>query len=261
MLKLLNQLWGQRQGYGEIRLMKNGKVDQAFFGWPDQADELQTHVELWDDHDVYFGVMLRSRKGGKAQDCEPLVHWLWADVDKKSGVTFSKLLRVPIPPPQIVVDSGHGWHLYWRLKQPVMHSTAQIVMAAIADQLGGDQVGDPARILRLPDTMNYKSDPPMPVRIIRWKNLDHGWRLGDFDLRRAANRQTKASNSPLGTKGTRSEELFVYAMEGIRKGLSDKEIYEGMLTIPAGSKILEMPKARADRWVALTIGKARRLLP
>jgi hypothetical protein len=259
MIELLDVVWGDREGYGELRLMKDGVVDQSFFEWPDERDVIEAHVELFDDHDIYYGVTLRTRKSGKAADCEPSIHWLWADVDKKSGATFSSLLSAPVPPPQIVVDSGHGWHLYWRLAAPVTHAVAQDAMAAIASQIGGDAVGDPARILRLPDTWNLKGDPPIRVRIIRWKNLDHGWRLGDFDLRRAE-RRGRASTSPTGTRGTRSEELFVLAMDMVRKGASDADIVDAMLTHPAGSKVTEMPKARADKWMSLTIKKVRKLL-
>lgn len=264
MLRLLEALWGEREGYGEVRAMRAGKVEQLFFKWPLPDDRIRWSVindleALRTTHDMYFGVLLRTREGGKAADCESMVHWLWADVDKKGGATFASLLSAPIPPPQIVVDSGHGWHLYWRLAKPVSHAKAQSVMAAIASQVNGDAVGDPARILRLADTTNFKGDP-IPVRILRWKNLDRGWRIGDFNVGGALRKASKASTSPTGTKGTRSEELFVLALDLVRKGKSDADIYKEMLAVPAGSKIAEMPRTRADRWVNLTISKARKLL-
>jgi hypothetical protein len=261
MLKLLEALWGDRAGYGEVRAMKAGKVTQRFLPWPPTDARMLEEIErLAADHDMYYGVLLRVRESGKAADCERMVHWLWADVDKKAGATFASLLSARVPPPQIVVDSGHGWHLYWRLAQPVSHAVAQAAMADIASQVNGDAVGDPARILRIAGTRNFKSDPPMLVRILRWKDLDRGWRLGDFDLRLAERRTTRVSGGPTGAKGTRSEDLFILALDLIRKGKSNPEIYAEMLSDPAGSKISEMPKARADRWVNLTITKARRLL-
>lgn len=264
MLLLLEHLWGNREGYGEIRLMRRGRVEQMFVAWPphDDAakdrflDELEQYRPQWD---IYFGVLLRKDESGKAEDCEPNVHWLWADVDWKSGATLSSLLVAPIPPPQIIVDSGHGWHMYWRLKRPVSHLAAQQAMRAIASQIGGDAVGDPARILRLPGSLNHKDDPPKQVRIIRWKNLLHGWRLGDFNLQQQGT-QRRVFHGATGTKGTRSEELFSYALREVRAGKSDSEIYDGMLQLPAGSKLLEMPKERADKWVALTVKKARSFL-
>lgn len=264
MLRLLEQLWGNRKGYGEIRAMKAGRVEQTFVEWPlddaHRTEFLQTLEDLKADHDIYFGVLLRETRSGKALDCEPDVHWLWADVDWKSGATYSSILAAPIPPPQIVVDSGHGWHMYWRLKKPVSHRVAQEAMTSIASQIKGDSVGDPARILRLPDTLNQKDDPPRSVRILRWKNLDHGWRLGDFDLRPGRNFVNRIFTGVTGSRGTRSEELFSYALREVRAGKADHEIYDGMLGIPAGSKLTEMPKARADRWASQTIGKARKLL-
>lgn len=262
MFRLLEALWGTREGYGEIRAIKDGKVSQGFYKWRDvvdMADLRDSLATLRETHDVYFGVLLRKRPSGKAEDCEPMVHWLWADVDKKTGATFSSLLSAPVPPANIVVDSGHGWHLYWRLARPVSHTLAQQTMAAIASRIGGDAVGDPARILRLANTFNRKADPPMRVRILRMK-LEDTWRLGDFPTAIVGEAERRKYAGAVGASGTRSEDLFRFAIEGVRKGLDDDEIYEQMLELPEGSKLREMKtEARRRRWFDLTVRKARRL--
>lgn len=262
MLRLLEALWGMREGYGEIRAIRDGKVTQGFYRWRDLEDMAALRDDLYDlrgTHDVYFGVLLRNKDRGKAEDCEPMVHWLWADVDKKTGATFASLLSAPVPPANIVVDSGHGWHLYWQLKVPASHRLAQDTMAAIASRIGGDAVGDPARILRLPGTYNRKSDPPVLVRILRMKLLPT-WRLGDFPppLTGEAERRLYTGGGT-GYKGTRSEDLFRFAIDSLRKGLDDEEIYEAMLLLPEGSKIREMKtEERRRKWVDLTVKKARK---
>lgn len=261
MLRLLDALnEGTRRGYVEIRSIKDGKVDQAFLAWPGGKKAIEEVVrEKAKTHDVYYGVLLRKHPAGKAEDCYPTTRWLWADIDKKGGATFASLLRFPtMPRPQIVVDSGRGWHLYWRLDHYVHTGVAQETMASIAALMGGDMVGDPARILRAPGTWNRKDpDNPIPVRILRMKDLKHGYALGDFPYLPAVARGGKRATGPTGMKGTRSEDLFKIALEGIRKGLSDDEIETEMLADPAGSKLTEMTKAKADRWIALTLRKAR----
>lgn len=243
--------------------MRDGKVTQGFYKWHDLVDMVDLRdalTTLRETHDVYFGVLLRQRESGKAEDCEPMVHWLWADVDKKTGATFGSLLSAPLPPANIVVDSGHGWHLYWQLDRPVSHALAQRVMTAIASRVGGDAVGDPARILRLANTFNRKSDPPMRVRILRMKMGDR-WRLGDFPEPLVGEADRRKYAGAVGASGTRSEDLFRFALESVRKGLDDEDIYGKMLLLPEGSKLLEMKtEARRRKWFDLTVKKARKVI-
>lgn len=263
MLKLLNALWGDMVGYAEIRALHDSlPAEQHFFKWPEEQGELEERVsELRDTHNIFFGVNLRTKRDGSARSIDK-IPWVWADVDKKSGATFSSLLSAPVPPPQIVVDSGHGWHLYWKMYVPLNHSVAQNLMQDIASQVGGDAVGDAPRILRLPETFNLKDpDNPLRVRILRMKNLEDTWRLGDFVMRRRPSLTPRRSYTGLlpATRGTRSEVLFHFVLDELRKGTSDEDIYEKMLELPEGSKLLEMrTEARRKQWIELTLRKAKR---
>jgi hypothetical protein len=74
-----------------------------------------------DDDNVYFGVCPRSeRKGDKG--AIRLVYALWTDLDGKDypGGKPEALARLHQfrPPPTIIVDSGNGYHAYWRLALP-----------------------------------------------------------------------------------------------------------------------------------------------
>lgn len=260
---LLGELWHNKEGFAEIRIMAPGSyMVQRFFEWPTEEEDLNDYVRRYTTtHDIYFGVNLRRVRGGTAADVDSDIRWLWADVDKKTGATFASLSAAPLPQPQIIVDSGHGWHLYWALKEPIDHDTAQAVMNDIADMVGGDRVGDPARILRMPGTFNHKAYPPIGVRVIRMKNTRRGYRLGDFDIPKSKVERRRIAGFVGGGRGTRSEDLFRYAIDNVRLGKSDEEIYKGMLEEPAGSKLLEMrTEERRKRWAILTIGKARRTI-
>jgi hypothetical protein len=260
---LLRELWEGRTGIAEIRAMDvMGYMKQEFFQWPEEEEQLYEYVRRNDaDHDIYYGVNLRTVRGGKASDVSPANNWVWADVDKKTGATFSSLLSAPIPQPQIIVDSGHGWHLYWKMATSLTHNEAQALMNDIADVVGGDRVGDPARILRLPGTFNRKAKPPLSVRVLRMLRLDHGWRKGDFSIPRSKVERRRIATVVGGGRGTRSEDLFKFAIDSLRKGMTPEDIYEAMLLLPAGSKLLEMrTEDRRRRWAKGTIDKARKML-
>lgn len=125
--------------------------------------------------DVFFGVLPRNTEG------EPVgpVRYLWADLDDKLGGRGA-VISAALPTADIIVDSGNGLHCYWALTKPLEASVEDRTTAAgwklFQDSLkvfqqhimpGCDNTSDPARILRVPGTKNYK-DPenPKEVRLI-----------------------------------------------------------------------------------------------
>ena len=85
------------------------------------------------------------------------------------------LMQLPCPP-SALVESGHGLHAYWLLDQPAPPSAAPAMRAfadAVAAFIGFPELDthatEPARILRVPGTMNYKNGGMLPV-----KHLDEG---------------------------------------------------------------------------------------
>lgn len=82
------------------------------------------------------------------------------------------LMSLPCPP-SALVQSGHGLHAYWLLDQPVPPSDAPALRAfadAVAAATGytglDTHASEPARILRIPGTMNYKHGDMLPVRLL-----------------------------------------------------------------------------------------------
>ena len=69
----------------------------------------------------------------------------------------------------MIVDSGRGWHGYWILRPYVRlegvgrcqnASTVVGINRELADRLSGDAVGDLARVMRLPGSVNGKNGRP-----------------------------------------------------------------------------------------------------
>lgn len=103
--------------------------------------------------------------------CNGLCGTLWADCDTPESVTALRAFR---PAPAIVVRSGTlgRTHGYWPLQRPVPTSVAAKASHQLAAALASDpQVACERRYwaLRPPDTINYKSDPPAPVVLVRFR--------------------------------------------------------------------------------------------
>ena len=98
---------------------------------------------------------------------------LWVDLDPPDlaaedlvawqRATYQRLTAFT-PAPSLVVFSGRGWHGYWLFDDPVRvrdndSGAQQIVDAnrALAGRLDGDAVGDVARVMRVPGTINPKT--------------------------------------------------------------------------------------------------------
>ncbi len=79
--------------------------------------------------------------------------------------------------PSIIIDSGNGYHGYWLLEFPMPTETPQQVrqvetlLKRLAMKLGADQAcAEIARILRLPETKNYKDlSKPKPVEVVEFE--------------------------------------------------------------------------------------------
>lgn len=172
----LRTILGDGPGYAEFRLIRDGEVAQRFPVLPlydDQAEAL--FEEDRSGYDVYFGVLPRWRMGGKAEDVDDWARVLWADFDAKSypggkPAAFYALGRV-LPVPQVIVDSGHGYHAYWLMKRGLSWAWAEKIMKGIAIKTGADRTYDKARILRVPGTHNHKDVDPLLVRILRFDTL------------------------------------------------------------------------------------------
>lgn len=160
------------EGYLEIRTLPDRK--QYWLSGPEipaRILDLKTNV--------FFGVGLRSRKEGTA-DAVSSVPALWIDMDAKDfGGDMSSCARKLWDGFlwHAIIRTGGGFHAYRRLESPA--STAQEketlsrAMKGLAQRIGGDLTAtDIARILRVPETRNYKYEPPREV-VVKYQNWEH----------------------------------------------------------------------------------------
>jgi len=78
-----------------------------------------------------------------------------------------------LPKPTVVVNSGRGLHVYWVIDFAIAYLewapiANALKRACVTHNFPADPVvtADGARILRVPGTRNFKTDPPMPVTLI-----------------------------------------------------------------------------------------------
>ncbi len=155
---------------------------------------------------------------------------LWADVDAKcfGGIladALSALLEAPLPP-SIIVESGHGYHAWWVLDEAAIGAElvqARQTMEAIRRTLGLraaqplDDVSDLPRILRLPNTLNHKDSPALPVRIVVFEPERR------YGLRELADAYSVGETDEAEQSGERSYEVGGVDPEMILIGVSHGE--------------------------------------
>ncbi|HPD17798.1 MAG TPA: AAA family ATPase [Planctomycetota bacterium] len=157
--------------------------------------------------EVYFGVGLAGRNFGRRNSSSDIVAivGLWADIDLAAPWRAEKPLprtvdeartildRLPLAP-SVLVGSGHGLHAYWLFKEPWVFETdderieaaktARGWVQAVRNAARGlgwdvDSVGDLARVLRLPGTVNRKGQMPVEVRVL--ESGDRRYNPDDFE--------------------------------------------------------------------------------
>lgn len=124
------------------------------------------------NENLFFGVATRKdSSSGALSNCAEL-HALFVDLDLKDipeAEARTKLERFPLKP-SIVIGSGGGLHVYWLLREPMDLQAdaahAKSLLRRLAVALGGDLgAAEPARVLRVPGTLNLKYNPPRSVEI------------------------------------------------------------------------------------------------
>jgi putative DNA primase/helicase len=190
---------------------------------------------------------------------------LYLEIDlKPSGSiaeTWSRLQAFPLAP-SAIVHSGGGLHVYWFLLKPLDLSNAVDVTRAnhwlrdLARRLGGDLASaEPARVLRLPDTLNLKPKygPRAPIVTLRSYCPSRRYALGDvIDVLgdAAPEAHPRKAAEPLPEEIPAGERNIVLFREGCRVrrlGWKESEIAERLRTLNESRCVprLDAPEVRA----------------
>lgn len=151
--KYFETLFGNAAEYIEIRTI-NDKAGQTFLKYDDLFK-----YDFPQDTNVYVGVFERSRKKGDKHNVKA-TNVLYLDFDDVDLDTIHYQIDMhKIPQPSMIIDSGHGYHVYWKLDKPAGREV-EPVLKTLQTTLNADpKAVDVARVLRVPDTMNVKAEP------------------------------------------------------------------------------------------------------
>lgn len=172
-------------GFYCLTTIQNKAVRSEFF---DSKDELVKAglAASRAGKNAYYAMASFKDTSARVQDNVQFIKAFWLDVDcknkdpekdyanKDDGITaiqaFCKKHAFPRP---TIVDSGNGWHVYWALTEPIHKDEWQPVAEklkslCLLDGLRIDPActADSARILRIPNTLNYRFDTPSEVKIM-----------------------------------------------------------------------------------------------
>jgi hypothetical protein len=158
---------------------------------------------------------------------------------------------MPLP---CVVNSGRGIHAYWLLDRTISRAEWKPVaerLKALCDE--HEFLGDPSRtadnasILRVPETLNFKDEPPLPVEILKmqgplvYEELKQvlGTLIAPDWMPRQLNEMTRAL---MGNKQSRFKTIMIKTMNG--KGCAQLE------NIAVNQDTIEEPLWRAGLSIA-----------
>jgi hypothetical protein len=260
---------------GELALWR--LPDRRTLGWygttPSELDRLAGDVERYvPTGNLYVtccthSLAGRGDRGRNVSACA--VPGAWADLDYSSEAhpdaspreaVEAALAALPLRP-SIVVDTGNGIQPWWLLRDPLELDGPQARERA-RDLLAGwlavvreqgivvDPVGELARVLRVPGTMNLKDpDHTKPVRL-REVHPGRRYTVADFEAYRAPPSAATASKLPAPGDGTiyrlgdRHKALLSLAGRLRSQGLGATAIRDVLLAF--NNRQCDPPQSRAD---------------
>jgi len=181
--KFLEQVLGQEGFYCVVGLKT--EADRPIQKFYKTIENVVSAAEslVKEGYNAYYA--LATFVDGKSRKAVNVNHLksLYLDLDCGEGKPYTNqqeainalkefCIATKLPKPTLV-NSGGGVHVYWTLDEPVSRETWQ----PLADKLkylcdvhglfaDPSVTADPARILRIPGTLNLKQDTPRPVELI-----------------------------------------------------------------------------------------------
>lgn len=172
-------------GFYCLTTIKGNRPSQTFF--TDRGELVAAGIAASaKGRNAYYAMASFNTAADRTQGNVRFLKSFWLDVDCKAkdpekdyatpeeGIEaiqhFCKTHAFPRP---TIVNSGFGWHVYWVLDASISRDVWQPVadklkVLCLNGQLRIDPActADSARILRIPNTLNFRSDPPAKVEML-----------------------------------------------------------------------------------------------
>ena len=182
MIKLLSRILAPQGYYCLVGLKKDAQPKQSFYETLEDI-EFETKNLLFNNYDIYFACATFKESGKRTQVNATWFKSFFLDIDCGEGKPYANQgkailslkafcsnnnLRIPT-----LISSGSGIHAYWILSEAIekiewLPVAEKLKILCAENNLEADAAitADAARILRIPETYNYKTDPPVYVTCI-----------------------------------------------------------------------------------------------
>jgi hypothetical protein len=226
-------------GVVECRSFHGGAPNGRLFSLLEDTDRIRAFWQEHQTHNLFWGVATRrDDRDGTLGNCLHLPAF-FADCDFKlsSETTVrQRLTSFPLSPSAVIM-SGGGLQPYWFLKEPVEvpaeSERVRELLRRLAAYLDADIVaGEPARVLRVPGTLNNKYTPPRRVQVETF-DPDRRYNPSDFDFLPALPIRTTAPPVDLSKVINESRNVTLYKLARALKGkkLPDAAIVSAVRTV------------------------------
>jgi hypothetical protein len=177
------------QGVYCVSGLSNGKLTNRFCETLDEVfEKIERFKNLGADTFVALGAFDGASR--KADDCL-YIRSFFIDLDvgekkeylskEEALAALSKLVDKAGLPDPVIVDSGGGIHAYWLMDEDipkdVWKPAAEVFKSLCLEHIAIDPVvtADAARIMRCPETSNYKTGTPRPTSVISEDIYVYSW--------------------------------------------------------------------------------------
>jgi len=156
--------------------------------------------------------------------------------------------------PNIIIDSGNGYHCYWILREPLIDVDEEKklefkqILSGLVERLGADKhTVNLDRVLRLPGTYNIKGDEPIECRV-ESIITDKLYKLEDFEhLKNIKFKEVEFDIASMPDFGSKEESISSVSYEAAKTDIDKLEIKsQAKNMILTGSKLTE-PSADKTR--------------
>lgn len=164
----LDTIFGSAVGYVAVAYKdKDQSWQESQFLWPKDKAKLIGWAEVHKDANVFVCPALRKDGHTRKKGDGTALRWLWADVDWQSvpADRVDDVAKRINELGSVVVKSGSGdnSHVYVELNQEVSPSEFIKLNTGLRDYLYADNKQADNSLLRLPGTVNWKTDAGSPV--------------------------------------------------------------------------------------------------
>lgn len=200
--------------------------------------------------DLYFCTSLQGQVGKntkgnpkvlRSKDLAISLKAIWLDVDVKEppkgyadlnealAAIKEFIVAAKLPPASAVVATGGGVHVYWISAAPLapeewLPYAEGLKSLAIKHNLRCDAgvTADAARILRIPGTLNHKTEPPRPTRVLLLRDATDDYDFGATFASLAQLAPARPGSQP--SLGAPSSAFAGLARESLSAGIEREEM-------------------------------------